>query len=236
MKTSHETTTTTTQPLTATIGALRGVIAQLRLFGNHSAADDLDRHFFPAPFVESWTDSSGTAWVALTSFECEAAVIRVRETGAVTVRAWAPTYTVDAGADMLLRLRLGSDCCGDALLLSAGWLAGFADRASRAADISELSDIQQEMLEGWREAECDDSESYEEFLDDVSCDVEAAGHLPVDTCVAFMDGRLEVYVVLHEWAPNGAEMQSPPLTPEEARALAAELLRAADATLPTVTP
>jgi hypothetical protein len=58
---------------------------------------------------------------------------------------------------------------------------------------------------------------------------------PVDACVAFTDGRLEVYVVLHEWAPNGAAMQSTPLTPDQARALAAELLRAADVTLPQVT-
>jgi hypothetical protein len=56
--------------------------------------------------------------------------------------------------------------------------------------------------------------------------------LPVDAYVAFSGGQHEIYVVLHDWVPNGAEMQSTPLTPVQARALAAELLRAAGVTFP----
>jgi len=42
-------------------------------------------------------------------------------------------------------------------------------------------------------------------------------------------GQPFVFVTLHSWAPNGPSVQSDPMTPDEARAFALDVLNAADA-------
>ena len=51
----------------------------------------------------------------------------------------------------------------------------------------------------------------------------------IEAVAARDGGQPFVFVTLHSWAANGPSVQSEPMTPDEARAFALDVLNAADA-------
>ena len=96
----------------------------------------------------------------------------------------------------------------------------------------------EELFDDWYEA-------LNDLRDQVWSDVEAGAtdvsvtarrsgaDLPsIEVVPAISGGSTSVFVWLHHWVPNGMAAQSKPMTPDQARALAGELLLAADIKVP----